>query len=97
MGTHIKEAETAHCHNQHLGPQIDARLRNLDSVMFNEFYLKAMIQRAENLVLYSGICSKAEFIMIFLLPKLTGNRTSQKIEKNEWTASWLSLDHSVKF
>jgi hypothetical protein len=59
--------------------------------MFNEFYLNAMIKRSENLVLYSGTCSKAEFIMIFLLPKLTGNQTTQKIEKKEWTASRLAF------
>jgi hypothetical protein len=57
------------------------KLRDLDCSHFEDFFTKAMIKGASNLLLYTDIIKKAKFVLTYPLLKLLGH----EIAKSEWS------------
>ena len=77
------------------------KLRNLNTTIFEDFFLKSMIKGASNLSLYSDITSKTKFVMTYPLLKIVGHEiaTSNWSEDSKrvlWTACSLAFFGSFR-
>jgi hypothetical protein len=78
----LKNSAPKQCQYTYLSDlKLAHKLRDLDCSHFDDFFTKAMIKGAGNLLLYTNIVRKAKFVLTFPLLKLLGH----EVAKSDWS------------